>query len=241
VHELKPKSKPPQTRGHLAMSFYMTFADQLQASCELLSHWPISPTQTSSHLYKSHHAHTTFSLYLHSDILKPQLCSSSAIIIPHVSCNSPTHILHLKYNSSHILLCCNSNPALIHYAHVTLSPLHLHDHWPDNPIITDIAVLCSSIKWPHVCIWHVQISTSITTTINLSNFHPLNWLVCLCHDLQPPTHDLQTLNTRSLALHSILCSPLYWHSNLELNSNVPQNLPDLGLQLLALYKILRPL
>jgi len=68
----------------------LTFADQLWHSSELLSHWPISPTQTSSHLYKSHHAHTTFSLYLHSDILKPQLCSSSAIIIPHVSCNSPT-------------------------------------------------------------------------------------------------------------------------------------------------------
>src|SRR5882724_10173458 len=37
------------------------------------------------------------------------------ISIPHVSCISPTHIFHLKYNSSCMLLCSNSDPVLIHY------------------------------------------------------------------------------------------------------------------------------
>ena len=68
-----------------------------------------------SHLHESCHAHTTFGPYMHSDTLKTQLCSSSAIIIPHISCNSLTHILHLKYNSLSILLCFDSDLALIHY------------------------------------------------------------------------------------------------------------------------------
>ena len=47
--------------------------------------------------HESCHTHMTLGLYPHSHTLKPQLCSSSTIIIPHASCNSWTHNSHFKY------------------------------------------------------------------------------------------------------------------------------------------------
>ena len=131
----------------------MTFADQLWPSSEVLSHCPLHPHELS-HTCTSHHTHMTFSSYPHSDTLKPQLCSSSTIIIPCASCNLLTHIFYLKYNSLCILLCSNSDPVLIHYVislHFVI--LAFSYHQPCIPILANIAVFCSSIKSLSPCMY----------------------------------------------------------------------------------------
>jgi len=54
--------------------------------------------------HESCHTHMTLGLYPHSHTLKPQLCSSSTIIIPHASCNPPINIFHLKYNFAYFIM-----------------------------------------------------------------------------------------------------------------------------------------
>src|SRR5882724_3274405 len=140
----------------------MTIEYQLQPSFELLSHHHGTHTNI---IKPCKSCHTTYGT--HTNIMPCKSCHHPcdpwpiptpthshaptpfpfAILMPHVSCISPTHIFHLKYNSSCMLLCPNSDPAFLQYVispHViTLTSslsltLHPHSH--------DIAVPCSSIK-----------------------------------------------------------------------------------------------
>ena len=82
---------------------------------KLLSHHSLHPHELC-HTLVDHVALTQSSAHTHTQLF------SSPDSVPHLqyyflaylAFHKP-HILHLKYNSSHILLCSNSNPALIHY------------------------------------------------------------------------------------------------------------------------------
>ena len=134
---------------------------------------------------------------------------------PHISCNSP-HILHLKYNSSHILWCSDSDPVLIHYVillHViTLTyPLSMTSHPHSHQYCC--VLFCSSIKsCLHVCIWHVWISTCVTI-VYLT--YQLLVTIGLNSDLQTP--HMQTLAMCLTLPHLPLGSSNLglWHSALH--------------------------
>src|SRR5882724_11947366 len=98
------------------------------------SHNP-QPTPTLGHSQ----APTLFLLHNNNSscILQHQLIFSTYSIIPFIFCYVLTPTLHL-----YIMESC-----------FTLSPSHLHYLHPHIPILTNIAVLCFSIKsCPHVCI-----------------------------------------------------------------------------------------
>ena len=175
--------------------------------------------------------HMILSPFLHPDNLMPWLCSPFLIVISHISCFSPTHNFHLKYNSSHMMLCSDPNPALTYYIHfhiITLtSPLsptsHPHSH-------QHCCALFSSIKSHlHVCIRHVQISTCVT----------IAYLTHQLLDTLVLKSDLQTL-----ALCSTLCSSPSgsWTSDLTLNTKHQHTMSLTGPQTSTLspHKILGP-
>ena len=173
----------------------------------------MAPTWTPSH-HENHVmptqslAHTTWTL----------LCPDSspfAMVILHVSCISPTYNSQLKYNSSCMLLCSNSNPAPTYYAiplHViTLASLLL---WFHISILANITVVCSSIKsCLYICISHVQILICVTIVYSL-------------HQLQPPNSSFATLwsfplGSSHLGLNSEHWFPLY-HGTSQTSDFKPQ-------------------
>jgi len=181
----------------------------LTNSCPVLSyHHTINGTHTNPITpCKSCHTHMILGTYPHLDTLVPQLHFPFTIVISHVSCISPTHNSHSKYNSSHMLYS-NSDPAPLHYVifphFITLaSSLSLtpnpHSHW-----------CCCALFWYKVLppFTYSTCSNIDLWTIAYSTYQSLVTLVTLVLN-----SDLWTL-----ALHSTLCSSPLGSLNLRLNS-----------------------
>jgi len=133
-----------------------------------------------SHPFKLYHTHAKFvtpicflpclyyvGLHLHLHAPKPWPCSSSEIQpFVHLTIHQLTYSI-LSISSLCILLCSNSDPVHTYYVTPsTSSPSNFYYHWPT--ILTNIAVIHPNLKSHlQVCIWHVQILTSITTIIQL--------------------------------------------------------------------------
>jgi len=71
--------------------------------------------------WESCHDHTLLIPYPFPDTLLPWLHSPSAIVSSHISCFSPIHNFHFKYNYSCMMLCSDPNPVHMYY----VIPLHV--------------------------------------------------------------------------------------------------------------------